>query len=79
VRFVLAWNAVTLATVILGLVRLYVRERRYFLPVASFPVIFPLTFYIAHTTLRHRHPCDPILALLMAVAILGTGERIDTK
>jgi hypothetical protein len=79
VRFVLAWNAVTLATVILGLVRLYVRQRRYFLPVASFPVIFPLTFYIAHTSLRHRHPCDPILALLMAVAILGTGERIDTK
>jgi hypothetical protein len=47
------------------------RQRVYFLPIASFPIIFPLTFYIAHTTLRHRHPCDPIVALLMAIAVVA--------
>jgi hypothetical protein len=70
-RFLLLWNALTLLGVIAGLGKLYLRPRAYFFPLASFPFIFPLTFYIAHTSLRHRHPCDPILALLIAVAVTG--------
>jgi hypothetical protein len=76
-RFMICWNALTLSAVILGSVRLYLRGRPYFLPLAAFPFIFPLTFYIAHTSLRHRHPCDPILALLIAVAV--TGVRIQNE
>jgi len=68
-RFLLFWNALTLLGVIAGLVKLLLRSRAYFFLLASFPAIFPLTFYIAHTSLRHRHPCDPILALLMAIAV----------
>ncbi len=81
VRFLLFWNALVLVGVIAGLVRLYLRQRPYFFPVASFPLVFPLVFYIAHTSLRHRHPCDPILALLMAIAVAGAGARarIDTQ
>jgi 4-amino-4-deoxy-L-arabinose transferase-like glycosyltransferase len=70
-RFILVWNLFALAGVIVGLVRLYLQNRALFVPVAAFPLLFPFTFYIAHTTLRHRHPCDPILALLIAVAISG--------
>jgi hypothetical protein len=77
-RFLIAWNAMALLGVILGLVRLYLRHRVYFLPIAAFPIIFPLTFYIAHTTLRHRHPCDPIVALLIAVAVVGVHIRTST-
>lgn len=69
VRFILLWNALVLLGVIAGLVRLYHLQCFYFFPIASFPIVFPLTFYIAHTSLRHRHPCEPILALLMAIAI----------
>ena len=68
-RFLLLWNALTLVGVIAGLGWLFLRQRAYFFPLASFPFVFPLTFYIAHTSLRHRHPCDPILALLIAVAV----------
>jgi len=78
-RFLLLWNALTLLGVILGLVRLYLQHCPYFFPLASFPLVFPLTFYIAHTSLRHRHPCDPILALLMAVAVATGGVRIRTE
>jgi hypothetical protein len=78
-RFLIGWNVAALIGIIAGLVRLYKRKRVYFVPVAAFPVIFPLTFYIAHTTLRHRHPCDPILSLLIAFAITGTQGRNDTK
>jgi 4-amino-4-deoxy-L-arabinose transferase-like glycosyltransferase len=79
VRFLLAWNAAALLGIIVGLGRLYLRRREYFLPIASYPVIFPVTFYIAHTTLRHRHPCDPILALVIAVAIAGVQARANAK
>lgn len=71
VRFLLGWNAFALVGTIVGMVRLYGERPAYFLPVAAYPLFFPLTFYIAHTTLRHRHPCDPILALLIAIALTG--------
>jgi len=74
-RFVLGWSGVALVLMLAGLVRLYFQKRFYFVPIAAFPIIFPLTFYIAHTTLRHRHPCDPIVALLIAVAISGTRDQ----
>ena len=77
VRFLLLWNAFVLLGVIIGLVRLFLWRSVYFFPLALFPLIFPLTFYIAHTSLRHRHPCDPILALLMAVAMSRTGVPDD--
>ncbi len=79
VRFILIWNAVALGGLIAGLVRLYARQQAYFVPVACFPIIFPITFYVAHTTLRHRHPCDPVVALLIAIAIVGAQERNNTK
>jgi hypothetical protein len=75
-RFLIGWNAVACVAMLGGLVRFYLRRRRYLVPVAVFPVIFPLTFYIAHTSLRHRHPCDPIVALLIAVAIAGVRHEI---
>ena len=78
-RFLLLWNALALLGVVAGLVRLYARQRLYFTPVASFPLIFPITFYIAHTTLRHRHPCDPILVLLIAIAIAGAGATAGSS
>jgi hypothetical protein len=72
-RFLIAWNAAALLGIIVGLTRLYLGQRGYFIPVASFPIVFPLTFYIAHTTLRHRHPCDPVVALVIAVGIAGAA------
>jgi hypothetical protein len=79
VRLLLAWNALTLAGTVVGMLRLYGNRNAYFLPVAAYPLFFPLTFYIAHTTLRHRHPCDPIVALLIAVAVAGTVRHEDAK
>jgi hypothetical protein len=70
-RFLLAWNAFALVGTVVGMTKLYGQRRYYFLPVVAYPLFFPLTFYIAHTTLRHRHPCDPIVALLIAIAMAG--------
>jgi hypothetical protein len=79
-RFLLLWNALALVGLIVGPVRLYLQQPIYFFPLASYPLFFPLTFYVAHTSLRHRHPCDPVVALLIAVAVLGTSNsRIPPK
>jgi hypothetical protein len=79
VRFLFLWNAFTLLGIVLGLVWLRLSHSPYFFPIAAFPVIFPVTFYIAHTTLRHRHPCDPAIALILALAIVGTEVRRGLK
>src|SRR5208283_2925868 len=75
-RIVATW----LGTIV-GLLRLSAARNPFFLPVAVFPLVFPITFYISHTSLRHRHPCDPIIALLVAIAVLGgrlaQGERVS--
>lgn len=78
VRFILIWNALTLLGVLAGLLRLLLVRNPFFSPVAVFPLVFPLTFYIAHTSLRHRHACDPVLALLLAIALFG-GRLAQNK
>ena len=71
VRLILIWNVLTLLGVLVGLLRLFLARNPLLFPVAVFPLVFPLTFYVAHTSLRHRHPCDPVLALLMAIALFA--------
>ena len=68
-RFILVWNGLTIAGVAAGLACLFFARRWFLLPVAAFPLAFPLVYYLTQATLRLRHPCDPILALLMALAI----------
>jgi ABC-type transport system involved in cytochrome c biogenesis permease component len=68
-RLLLLWNASSILAVLLGLVLLYLRRREHFLSIAVFPLILPITFYLTHTSLRHRHPCDPVLVLLIAFAL----------
>jgi len=69
-RFLLAWNTLAFPLMLLGLIRLFAQRSPYVFPLASFPLIFPLAFYLAHTSLRHRHPIDPVILLLVAIAAL---------
>ena len=68
VRFLFFVNALVLFGTLAGLLALLLRRSPYFLPVAAYPLMFPLAYYATQVSLRLRHPCDPILVLLMAVA-----------
>ncbi len=46
-----------------------VRQRSdYTFPLAAYPAVFPFLYYITHTSLRYRHPIDPVVLLLTAIA-----------
>ena len=68
-RFIFLWNAVAVIGAASGLAFLFLVRRWFLLPVAAFPFAFPLVYYLTQVSLRLRHPCDPILALLMALAL----------
>jgi hypothetical protein len=53
---------------LLGVVVLLLRRSRYTVPLAAYPVLYPILYYITHTSLRYRHPIDPVVLLLTAIA-----------
>jgi hypothetical protein len=53
---------------LLGTAVLIRRHSEYTFALAEFPLIFPLLYYITHTSLRYRHPIDPVVLLLTAIA-----------
>jgi len=69
VKLLFAWNGLTLLGTMAGLLALLVRGRNYLLPLAAYPVVFPCVYYFTQASLRLRHPCDPVLSLLMAAAM----------
>lgn len=68
VRFLFGWNLLTLLGTIIGLLTLAIAKQGFFLPMVAFPLAFPLIYYFTQESLRLRHPCDPALALLVALA-----------
>jgi hypothetical protein len=51
-----------------GIVVLIWRRSDFAFPLAVYPVVFPFLYYITHTSLRYRHPIDPEILLLTAIA-----------
>jgi hypothetical protein len=53
---------------LVGIAVLVRRRSDYAFPLATYPVVFPFLYYITHTSLRYRHPIDPVVLLLTAIA-----------
>jgi len=51
-----------------GIAVLVRRSSDYAFPLAAYPVVFPFLYYITHTSLRYRHPIEPVVLLLTAIA-----------
>jgi 4-amino-4-deoxy-L-arabinose transferase-like glycosyltransferase len=54
---------------LVGTVFLAWRRSPFTFPLATCPIVFPIVYYVTHTSLRYRHPVDPIVLLLAAIAI----------
>jgi len=68
-----------------GVAVLLWKRNVYAFPLAVYPIVFPILYYITHTSLRYRHPIDPETLLLAAIAggaifgALPTGKVAVTK
>jgi len=47
-----------------GILLLVARKHPLAVPLVVFPILYPAIYYITHTSLRYRHPIDPLLLLL---------------
>ena len=68
-RAILIGNFLTAIGAPFGIVILFIRRNPYAFPLATFPIIFPIIYYVTHTSLRYRHPLDPVLLMLTAIAL----------
>ena len=65
---ILLGNFASAVGALAGMVVLFLRRSVYAAPVAAFPLVFPVLYYVTHTSLRYRHPIDPMVVLLTAIA-----------
>ena len=70
-RVILLCNDLAPLCAFLGIVVLLATKNSYALPVVAVPILFPLLYYVTHTSLRYRHPIDPVVLLLAAIGVHG--------
>jgi hypothetical protein len=75
IRTIFIFNAFVALGTIAGIVLLFTRRSLYAFPVSIVPLLFPLIYYVTHTSLRYRHPADPASLLLTAIAIVALVSR----
>jgi hypothetical protein len=68
VRAILLSSFLTAIGAFFGIVTLWRRRSAMTFPLAVFPLVYPCLYYVTHADLRYRHPIDPVLCLLTAIA-----------
>jgi hypothetical protein len=75
VRAMLLSSFLTAIGAFAGIVILWGRRSAITFPLAMFPLIFPCLYYVTHADLRYRHPLDPVLCLLTAIALASSRNH----
>jgi len=78
-RLILLCNDAAPLCAFFGVVVLLATKNAYALPTVAVPVIFPLLYYVTHTSLRYRHPIDPAVLLLAAIGVHGVWGWLTRK
>jgi hypothetical protein len=73
-RYVLMFNLLAAIGALVGIVCLLRSHSIYAFPLAVGPLVFPFAYYLTLALPRYRHPIDPTLMLLTAVAISRIKE-----
>jgi 4-amino-4-deoxy-L-arabinose transferase-like glycosyltransferase len=75
VRLVLVTNTLAAIGALCGILALARSGNVYAFPLAAVPLVYPLIYYVTHTSLRYRHPIDPVTLLLAAVAVAAVFQK----
>jgi len=76
IRALIVCNTLAAAGALLGIVVLFVKHNPYAVPAAIYPLVFPWLYYVTHPNLRYRHPIDPVILLLAAVAAASAWRSV---
>jgi 4-amino-4-deoxy-L-arabinose transferase-like glycosyltransferase len=68
-RYVLLFNICIAFGTLAGVSILFIRRSPFAFPTAVFPIVFPWAYYLTLALPRYRHPIEPVLILLTALAI----------
>jgi hypothetical protein len=79
IRGILLSSFLTAMGGLFGIAALWRRQSPTTFPLAVFPVIFPCLYYVTHADLRYRHPIDPVLCVLSAIAAASAWELARAK
>lgn len=79
VRLVLLCSFAAPFGALLGILVLILQRNVYAFPLLAAPLAFPLLYYATHTSLRYRHPLDPVLLLLTAIALHGAWRFLVAR
>jgi hypothetical protein len=79
IRGILLGTFLSAVGALAGMVVLFLKRSVYALPLAAYPIVFPVLYYVTHTSLRYRHPIDPVVLLLTAVGLRGATEWMILK
>jgi hypothetical protein len=78
VRGILLANVLAALGALVGIIALCRERSAFAFPMAVFPLVFPCVYYITHASVRYRHPIDPVVMLLTAVAV-NAGLKLLRK
>jgi hypothetical protein len=79
VRLVLISNTLAAIGALCGIVALAWYRNPYAFPLAACPIVHPAIYYVTHTSLRYRHPIDPVVLLLLAVAVAALVQKRQVR
>jgi dolichyl-phosphate-mannose-protein mannosyltransferase len=77
VRVLLVCNTAAGIGGLLGIAVLLWKRSVYAFPAASYPVVYPAVYYLTHPNLRYRHPIDPVVLLLVAIAAVSLVKKVS--
>ncbi len=79
IRVFLVCNTLAGVGALLGIALLIRSRSPYAIPTAAYPVVFPWLYYVTHPNLRYRHPIDPVVLLLTAIAAAAMWGALARK
>jgi hypothetical protein len=76
VRVVILCNLLLTLGTVTGVLLLARAKNPFAYPIAIFPALYPFIYYVTHTSLRYRHPIDPLLLLLTVLAVAAGFSKL---
>ncbi len=79
VRLVLITNTLAAIGALCGILALVRSRSACAFPLAVCPIVYPVIYYVTHTSLRYRHPIDPVVLLLVAIAVATVLQKRQAR